>query len=101
MIDLHFLQISFLDYICYIPLFLSMHDNIVDNPLDMSNNKYDALLRRPSGHRRQRDMNPLGQPLNKKSSFQMRQQAEELLEGKITIDDVPKDNRDLINKYKK
>ncbi|XP_041349516.1 uncharacterized protein LOC121368836 [Gigantopelta aegis] len=94
-------EISFLDYICYIPLFLSMHDNIVNNPLDMSNNKYDALLRRPSGQSRQRDINPLGQPLSKKSSFQMRQQAQELLEGKITMDDVNKDNRDLINKYKK
>ena len=34
------LQISFLDYMCYIPLFLSMHDNICENPLDMSSQKY-------------------------------------------------------------
>lgn len=29
-----------------------MHDNIVDNPLDMTNNKYDAMLRKPSGLRK-------------------------------------------------
>jgi len=52
-------QISFLDYMCYIPLFMSMHDNIVHNPLDMSNQKYQAPPRqRPASV--QRDMNPLG-----------------------------------------
>ena len=53
-------QISFLDYLCYVPLFLSMHENIVDNPLDMRDDKYDRMLRKPSGGHRQRDMNPLG-----------------------------------------
>ena len=42
----------------YIPLFLSMHDNIIENPLDMStkyhNNKNTSSVR---------DMNPLGLPL--------------------------------------
>jgi len=52
-------QISFLDYMCYIPLFLSMHDNICYNPLDMSNQKYVQPPReRPPSV--QRDMNPLG-----------------------------------------
>ena len=44
---------------CYIPLFLSMHDNICYNPLDMSNQKYVQPPReRPPSV--QRDMNPLG-----------------------------------------
>lgn len=33
-------QISFLDYMAYLPLFLSIHQNICDNALDMSRNKY-------------------------------------------------------------
>ena len=56
----HVLQISFLDYLCYVPLFLSMHENIVDNPLDMRDDKYDHMMRKASGGHRQRDMNPLG-----------------------------------------
>ncbi|XP_046353247.1 uncharacterized protein LOC124133066 isoform X5 [Haliotis rufescens] len=95
----YFNEISFLDYICYIPLFLSMHDNIIDNPLDMSDDKYDSMLRKPSGGHRQRDINPLGQPLDKKSSYQMRQQALDLLEGRINIDDVKKEDRELLQKY--
>lgn len=55
-----------MDYLVYVPLFLSMHDNICDNPLDMSDNKYDSSLRKPSGALRQRDINPLGQPLKKR-----------------------------------
>ncbi|XP_046563193.1 uncharacterized protein LOC124272090 isoform X4 [Haliotis rubra] len=95
----YFNEISFLDYICYIPLFLSMHDNIVDNPLDMSDDKYDSMLRKPSGGHRQRDVNPLGQPLDKKSSYQLRQQALDLLEGRINIDDVKKEDREMLQKY--
>ena len=57
-------QVGFLDYLAYIPLFLSMHDKMVDNPFDMSN-KYNP---RPlSGQ--QRDMNPLGHPLRANSHF--------------------------------
>ena len=33
-------QISFLDYMAYLPLFLSIHQNICENALDMSRNKY-------------------------------------------------------------
>ncbi|XP_022805080.1 DNA ligase 1-like [Stylophora pistillata] len=33
-------EISFLDYMAYLPLFLSIHQNICDNALDMSRNKY-------------------------------------------------------------
>ena len=36
----YLLQISFLDYMAYLPLFLSIHQNICDNALDMSRNKY-------------------------------------------------------------
>ncbi|GFS03619.1 hypothetical protein ElyMa_001154700 [Elysia marginata] len=94
-----FNEISFLDYICYIPLFLSMHDNIVDNPLDMANNKYDKLLRKPSGLPRQRDHNPLGNPLSRDSSFQNKQMARDMLDGKISIEDVKAEKKQLISKY--
>jgi len=33
-------EISFLDYMAYLPLFLSIHQNICENALDMSRNKY-------------------------------------------------------------
>lgn len=33
-------EISFLDYMAYLPLFLSIHQNICDNALDMSRDKY-------------------------------------------------------------
>ncbi|GFO14405.1 hypothetical protein PoB_004091000 [Plakobranchus ocellatus] len=97
----YFNEISFLDYICYIPLFLSMHDNIVDNPLNMANNKYDQLLRKPSGLPRQRDHNPLGNPLSRDSSFQNKQMARDLLEGKISMEEVKREKRELITKYTK
>ncbi|XP_063953968.1 glutamic acid-rich protein-like [Lytechinus pictus] len=51
--------VSFLDYMAYIPLFLSMHDNIIDNPFDFAE-KYN----KPSTEA-QRDMNPLGFPLKR------------------------------------
>ncbi|XP_072051146.1 uncharacterized protein [Amphiura filiformis] len=51
-------EISFFDYMAYIPLFLSMHDNIVDNPLDMTE-KYHISADKNAP----RDMNPLGLPL--------------------------------------
>ncbi|XP_038068901.1 trichohyalin-like [Patiria miniata] len=53
-------EISFFDYIAYIPLFLSMHENIIDNPLDRQA-KYTRLERGEV----QRDMNPLGLPLQR------------------------------------
>lgn len=93
-----FLEISFLDYLCYVPLFLSMHENIVDNPLDMSDDKYDHMLRKPSGGHRQRDMNPLGQQLKRDSVFQLRQQAQDLLDGKIKPDDLKEEKRKLLEK---
>ena len=51
---------NFLDYLAYIPLFMSMHDNMCFDPLDMSNSKYED--RPPSV---QKDMNPLGYAMNK------------------------------------
>ncbi|KAH9510115.1 hypothetical protein Btru_043506 [Bulinus truncatus] len=92
-------EISFLDYICYIPLFLSMHDNIIDNPLDMNNNKYEHMLRRPSGLPRQRDHNPLGNPLKKDSSYQNKQLARDLLEGKIDINEIKAEKRETVAKF--
>lgn len=92
------LQISFIDYLVYIPLFLSMHDGICDNPLDMSLDKYAP------GHKvtEQRDMNPLGFSLKKNTSFLLRAQAEELLAGKKPDkEQAKKDNKELLNRYSK
>ncbi|XP_052104237.1 zinc finger CCCH domain-containing protein 13-like [Mytilus californianus] len=91
-------EISFLDYMCYIPLFLSMHDNICDNPLDMSNQKYQMPPRRrpPSV---QRDMNPLSQPLSKQSAFLLRKQAVDFEEGTANPDHYTKEYVQRVNKY--
>ena len=79
-----------------------MHDNIVDNPLDMSDSKYDSMMRKASGQGRQRDMNPLGQPLSRTSAYMVRHDAQELLEGKLTLDDLrPQVKQDLVAKYSK
>lgn len=32
-------SLTFLDYLAYIPLFLGIHDTIVDNPLDTSKHR--------------------------------------------------------------
>lgn len=77
-----------------------MHDNICDDPFDMSREKYQMPPRKrpPSA---QRDMNPLGQPLKKDSTYLMRKQAQDLLEGKISAHAVSKDYLDVLNKYSK
>ena len=75
-----------------------MHEGICDNPLDMSLNKYGA------GHRvtEQRDMNPLGYSLKKKTAFMLRQQAEDLLSGKKPdVEQAKKDNAEVLKKYSK
>ncbi|XP_076448070.1 uncharacterized protein LOC143284853 [Babylonia areolata] len=94
----NFGEISFLDYMCYIPLFLSMHDNIVDNPLDMSDQKY-TLPPRTRPPSTQRDMNPLGYPLSRKSSLLMRKQARDLMEGKMNTGGLRPETRDRLQKY--
>lgn len=76
-----------------------MHDNICENPLDMSDNKYDKKLRKPSGSYRQRDMNPPDQPLKKTSTFQLKKQAQDLIEGRINKDQLTKEKVELLNKY--
>ncbi|XP_066931150.1 uncharacterized protein [Clytia hemisphaerica] len=35
-------EVSFLDYMAYIPLFISIHNNIVANALDNSRNRYNS-----------------------------------------------------------
>ncbi|XP_067932252.1 myosin-2 heavy chain-like [Watersipora subatra] len=91
-------EISFIDYLVYIPLFLSMHDGICDNPLDMSLNKYGPERRLVE----QRDMNPLGFSLKKQTAFALRQQADELLSGKKPdVEQAKKDNSEVINRYSK
>ncbi|ESP04567.1 hypothetical protein LOTGIDRAFT_237315 [Lottia gigantea] len=93
-------EISFLDYMCYIPLFMSMHDNIVDNPLDMSDKKYQVPPRkRPPSV--QRDMNPLGQPLSQNSTFLLKKQAKDLTEGRIEKDCLKAEKVELLKKYAK
>ena len=96
-----FFEVSFLDYLVYVPLFLSMHDNICDNPLDMSDNKYDAMTRKPSGAFRQRDINPLGHPLRKTSTYMLKQRANDLAEGRISKEDLKKEQVEILNKYSK
>ncbi|XP_012945580.1 uncharacterized protein LOC106013701 [Aplysia californica] len=77
-----------------------MHDNIVDNPLDMSDQKYTMPPRtRPASA--QRDMNPLGFPLSKNSSLQMRQKAKDLMEGRLKPSDVPDEAIQKLHKFAK
>lgn len=85
----------------YVPLFLSMHENIVDNPLDMSDQKYNSKKRQLSGGNRQRDMNPLGQPLKQTSTFMMRKQALDVLDGKIDPKKMKTEKLEALNKYAK
>lgn len=33
-------EVSFLDYMAFVPLFLCTHENILDNPLDMRRDKF-------------------------------------------------------------
>ena len=98
---------NFLDYLAYIPLFLSMHDNMCVNPLDMRSTKYED---RPASV--QRDMNPLGYPLSKVNLFDqtkkvkvtskdMQQQAKNILAGRADQDAAKEEGVDLYNKYKK
>ncbi|XP_067685072.1 uncharacterized protein [Haliotis asinina] len=93
-------EISFLDYMCYIPLFMSLHDNIVDNPLDMSDQKYVMPPRqRPPSP--QRDMNPLGNALSKFSSFLMKKQARDLKDGRLDPSMVREDQLAVLKSYAK
>lgn len=95
-----FLEISFIDYLVYIPLFLSFHDNICHNPLDMSNCKYEPSYRRKASM--QRDMNPLGNHLNKDSAFFRKKEAADLLSGKEDPKaKKDKENADMLNRYQK
>ncbi|CAH1801738.1 unnamed protein product [Owenia fusiformis] len=88
-------EISFLDYIAYIPLFLSMHENICDNPLDMRDTKYED--NNDKADTLQRDMNPLNCPLKTDSSYMMRLKAKLILEGKLRVEVSPQQ----ISLYKK
>ena len=100
-------QISFLDYLAYIPLFMSMHDKMISNPFDMSNNKYQPTKRVPSGQL-QRDMNPLGSHLRRDTLFmqrtqrarEMHKEADNLLSGR-RVSLTHKEHLDLFNKYQK
>ncbi|KAL4226193.1 hypothetical protein ACF0H5_014179 [Mactra antiquata] len=93
-------EISFLDYMCYIPLFLSMHDNICYNPLDMSNQKYQQPPReRPASV--QRDMNPLGSSLTKQSAYWTRKKMMDMMQVPPNAAvQVSKRYMDILNKYK-
>lgn len=78
---------------------MSMHDNICVDPLDMRDDKYTGNLRKTSGATRQRDMNPLGYPLKKDSSHMLRQQAQDLVEGRIDPNELKKEKLELLKKY--
>ena len=85
-----------------------MHDKMVENPLDMSNNKYiPTPNRQPSPV--QRDYNPLGNPLKRNSMFITRQgktkdmhmKPDDLLSTKKDVSKMSKENLELYKKYAK
>ena len=84
-----------------------MHDTMLSNPLDMSNNQYTSPRREPSAMFR--DQNPLGYPLKKDSVFMskqkesktLRKKADILLGAKSGADDVKNEGKELFNKYQK
>ena len=80
-----------------------MHDNMCDNPLDMSNTRY--MHKRPASV--QRDMNPLGYPMKKDTRFiqknshtALHKKANDLLGGKKPSE-VSSEGLDIFNKYNK
>lgn len=74
---------------------MSMHDGMCDNPLDMSNTKYTNRVASA-----QRDMNPLGYQLTKKSSFMAKhKKAKDMGFKQQNI--MTKDGQDIFNKYQK
>ncbi|ELT92842.1 hypothetical protein CAPTEDRAFT_224063 [Capitella teleta] len=90
-------EISFLDYLAYIPLFMSMHDGMCDNPLDMSNTKY--MNRVASA---QRDMNPLSNPMSKQSPFMNKHPSKRGIPNFKQIDNLTStEGSDVFNKYQK
>lgn len=53
-------EVSFIDYMAFIPLFMTTHEQIVNNPLDMSRDKFNKTkVLEP-----QRDLVPVGQPMS-------------------------------------
>lgn len=46
-----------------------------------------------------RDLNPLGFPLKKKTAFNAKVEAEDLLAGKVDVEDAKARNKDVLNKY--
>ena len=84
---------------------MSMHDNMCNNPLDMSSDKY--MDRQASAA--QRDQNPLGHHLTKNSVFiqanatkgaDVHKQARDLLTGRAAAS-ATEENRDMFNRYQK
>lgn len=89
-----------MDYLVYIPLFLSMHDGICLNPLDMSQKKYIKENRPITRETTSRDLNPLGFPLKRRTSFQVKQHAFDIVEGKkIDHDEARQKNKEILEKY--
>uniref|UniRef100_H2Y9S6 Uncharacterized protein n=1 Tax=Ciona savignyi TaxID=51511 RepID=H2Y9S6_CIOSA len=63
-----FREVSFIDYMAFIPLFLTTHESIVNNPLDMSRNKFTQnKLLEPM-----RDLVPLGRPMTQVGASTMK-----------------------------
>ena len=80
-----------------------MHDNMCNNPLDMSPDKYGN--RQPSAA--QRDQNPLGQPLKKETGFiekhykkDVNKEAADILSGRVSAG-ANQENRELFDRYQK
>ncbi|KAF6022964.1 hypothetical protein EB796_018720 [Bugula neritina] len=94
-------EVCFLDYLVYIPLFLSMHDGICLNPFDMSLEKFNKPRHVKNGVAT-RDLNPLGFPLKKETAWQNRQLADELLQGSnVNKTEMREKSRKILSKYAK
>ena len=79
-----------------------MHDGICLNPFDMSQNKYTKVKRPATREVTTRDLNPLGYPLKRRSSFQIKQHALHIVEGKkINHDEARQMNKEILEKYAK
>ncbi|XP_076812994.1 uncharacterized protein LOC143459655 isoform X2 [Clavelina lepadiformis] len=60
-------EVSFIDYMAFIPLFLTTHDSIIENPLDMSRDKFNNT----KALEPQRDLVPLGRPMTQVGASSM------------------------------
>lgn len=78
-----------------------MHEGICGNPLDMSLSKFKRPTRKTTATKPPvtRDLNPLGLPLKRGTSFQVEHNTMDLLEGKVDREASLKKNKEILHKY--